>query len=303
MTLILLYLYYILSQPPGMPAYQTRQLKPLFSIYGFGTKEEQMLYRPTDVSFDTEGNIYIADTGRARILEFRSSGQFIRKIGKKGLNAGELIEPVGVTVAKDGRIFVADKALNKVVVYNNDGRFKREFRVMYPIKPLIANGKLYLTTYGHVITYDLEGRKLSEWAQKGRKEGYVDSPTGIAVNKNGSVYVSDTLNLRLEAFSREGDLLWVKGQPAKDIKAQNRTFGLPCGLTIDDKNRLFLIDAFDNAIRVLNTNGKQIAVLGKEGSREGQLKLPSGIAYDQNGIFAVADKFNDRVQIVKIIIE
>lgn len=303
MTFVLLYLYYILSRPPGMPAYQTRQMKHIVSIYGFGTSEEQLLYRPTDVAFDSEGNVYIADTGRSRVLQFTSSGQFIKKIGKRGFSRGELMEPVGVTVAKDGRVFVADKALNKVVVYNSDGTVKHEFRVMLPIKPYIAKGKLYLTSYGHISIFDLDGRKLAEWGRKGRKEGYLDSPTGIAVSKSGDIYVSDTLNLRLQAFSRKGALLWVKGEPAKNIKAEDRSFGLPCGLALDDQGRLVLVDAFDNAIKVLDSKGKQIATLGKEGSREGELSLPSGIAHDQDGVFAIADKFNDRVQIVRLIVD
>lgn len=303
MTLILLYLYYLISRPPGMPAVQTKYMKHLYSIYGYGAKDDELLYRPTDVCFDDEGNIYIADTGRARVLKFRPGGQFLRKIGKKGAGPGELMEPVGVTTAKNGNIYVADKALSKVVIYDRNGHFQSEFKVMVPYKPYVANGKLYLSTYGHIMVYDLKGHLLSKWGQQGRSEGDMDSPSGLAVGKNGNVYVSDTLNLRLEAFSRDGDILWVKGKPAQDIKAVDRTFGLPCGIVMDDKNLLYLIDAFDNSIKVLNTKGAQIATLGKEGVREGELNLPSGIAYDQDGVFAIADKFNDRVQVVKITVE
>src|SRR3990172_815055 len=115
MVVLLFYLYFILSRPLGAGAYSTKEMKHLFSIYGYGTKEDEMLYRPTDVAFDEDGNIYIADTGRSRVLVFRSTGQFSRKIGKKGTGKGELIEPVGVSVSKDGRLYVADKALSKVI--------------------------------------------------------------------------------------------------------------------------------------------------------------------------------------------
>ncbi|MHB8841636.1 MAG: 6-bladed beta-propeller [Candidatus Aquicultor sp.] len=303
MTLILLYLYYLISRPPGMPPVQTKNMKHLYSIYGYGTKDDELLYRPTDVCFDDEGNIYIADTGRARVLEFRSGGQFLRKIGRKGVGPGELMEPVGVTTSKDGKLYVADKALSKVVIYDRGGHYLSEFKVMVPFKPYVANGKLYLSTYGHVIVYDLKGHVLAKWGHQGRAEGDMDSPSGLTVGKDGSVYISDSLNLRLEAFSRDGGLLWVKGKPAEDIKAVGRTFGLPCGIVMDDKNLLYLIDAFDNTIKVLTPKGEQIATLSKQGSREGELNLPSGIAFDQDGVFAIADKFNDRVQVVKITVE
>lgn len=304
MSVILLYLYYILSSPPGPSAvHQSEHLKHLFSIYGYGVKDREMLSRPSDVAFDSDGNIYIADTGHARILVFRPSGQYLREIGRNGADVGELTEPVGITVSKNGRVYVADKALNKIVIYESTGRFKSEFKVEIPLKPYIANGKLYVTTYGHVIIYDLQGRELDQWGQKGRREGEMDSPTGIVVNKDGRTYVSDTLNLRVQAFSREGKVLWVKGKPAKDIKAADRRFGLPCGIALDEKGLLYLIDAFDHSIKVLNKDGRQIAVLSRRGNKEGELNLPSGIAYDQKGVFAIADKYNDRVQVVKITIK
>lgn len=303
MAALLLYLYFILSRPLGATAVETKQMKHVFSIYGFGTKTDEMLSRPTDVAFDDEGNIYIADAGHARVLVFRSSGQFLRKVGKKGFGKGELMEPTGVTTSKDGRIYVADKALSKVVIYDGKGKFQSEFKVMVPFKPHVENGKLYLTTYGHIMVYDLKGRLLTQWGKRGREEGELDCPTGIAVDKSGKVYVSDTLNLRIQAFSRSGELLWVNGKPAEDIKAADRTFGLPGGIAMDEKNLLYLIDAFDNSVKVIDAKGKHLATLGKKGVKEGEFNQPSSIAYDQNGIFAIADKFNDRVQVVKITIE
>ncbi len=303
MTLALLYLYYIISRPPNVPAYQTSQIKNLFSIYGYGTKNEEMLDHPSDVAFDGDGNIYIADTGHARVLLFRSNGQYIRTLGKKGSGKGELMEPLGVTVSKDDRVYIADHALNKVVIYNRDGKFEGEFKVMMPFKPYVANDKLYLTTYGHVIIYDLNGQQLTQWAHKGRQKGDLDSPVGIAVAPDGKIYVADTFNLRLQAFAKDGEVLWVKGKPAEDVMARDRAFGLPCGLVMDKKKLLYLVDAFDDSIRVLDTNGKQLAELSKKGSREGEFDMPMGIAYDQNGVFAIADKYNNRVQIVKITVK
>jgi hypothetical protein len=85
--------------------------------------------------------------------------------------------------------------------------------------------------------------------------------------------------------------------------AQERRFGLPAGLAVDEQRRLFLVDAFNFSIRILNWHGKEISQLGGEpGQDEGQFYQAAGIAYVGNGIFAIADQFNNRIQVVQITI-
>jgi DNA-binding beta-propeller fold protein YncE len=298
-TAVLLYLYFTYSRPVGALPYETRQMKFVNGLYGYGTLKYELLYRPTDVAFDKDGLIYVADTGHARILVFNSSGNYIRKIGSKGFDRGGLSVPVGVTVSEDGYVYVADKKLNKIVVYDPDGGFSNEFKVNVPLKPYISKDKLYVATYGHIMIYDLHGRELAKWGNKGRSRGDFDSPTGIAVGASGNVYVSDTFNLRLQAFNKKGEVMWMYGRPPIDTKAENREFGLPCGIAVDEKENLFLADAFESCVKVLDSKGHQIAVLGKSGSKEGELNQPAGIAYYKDGLVAVADKFNDRIQIFR----
>lgn len=299
-TAILLYLYFTYSKPAGSVAYETRQMKFVNGLYGYGTLQNELLYRPTDVAFDKDGLIYVADTGHSRILVFNISGNYIKRIGVKGSDKGGLSVPVGVTVSDDGHVFVADKGLNKIVVYDSEGNFSREFKVTMPLKPYAMKDKLYVTTPGHVMIFDLKGRKLDKWGNRGRSRGDFDSPTGITVGPSGNVYVSDTFNLRLQAFSKKGEVLWMYGKPPIDVKAENREFGLPCGIASDENENLFLVDAFESCIKVLNSKGKQIAILGRAGSKEGELSQPAGIAYHKDGLVAVADKFNDRIQVFRL---
>lgn len=280
---------------------RVKGMKHLFSIYGYGKKPDQLLKRPHGVATDKEGNIYIADMENSRILVFDKSGNYLSKFGKKGKGKGEFMYPMGIAIAPNGRIFVTENSLSKVLVFNRKGKFIKEFKVMMPLMATVAHDRFYVTTYGHVIIYDLDGKRISEWGERGKRMGSFDNPTGIAVDDSGNVYVSDTMNLRVKALDKNGELLWSVGTPATDIMAKNRRFGLPAGLTIGEDNLLYLVDAFHFSVRILNTKGKELAVVGGElGNKEGEFNHAAGIAYVGDNTFVVADKFNDRVQVLEI---
>ncbi|MEW6188950.1 MAG: 6-bladed beta-propeller [Actinomycetota bacterium] len=301
----LFYLYLTLVRPSQrVVTPEIKGIEHLFSIYGYGDKPDQLLSRPHGVAVDRKGNIYISDQKNDRILVFDEKGKFLFKFGKKGEGLGEFTAPMGIAVSPKGRIYVTDRLQSKVFIFDSKGKFIKEFRVMMPLIPRIAHNKLYLTTYGHVIIYDLDGNELAKWGRRGRDKGEFDFPNGIAIGKEGNVYVSDSNNLRLQALDKDGEVLWVVGKPSKDIWALERRFGLPAGLAIDEDQRLYLVDAFHYSIRVLTNKGKELANLGGElGDKPGQFYYAADIAYAGDGVFIVSDKYNDRVQVVRVTVE
>jgi DNA-binding beta-propeller fold protein YncE len=301
----LFYLYLTLVRPSErVVTPKIKGIKHLFSIYGYGDKPDQLLSRPHGVAVDKKGNIYVADQYNDRILVFDGKGKFLFKFGERGSGPGQFMRPMGIAVSPKGRIYVTDRLQSKVLIFDAKGKFIKEFRVMMPLIPKVAHNKLYLTTYGHVIIYDLDGNELARWGRRGRDKGEFDFPNGIAIGKGGNVYVSDSNNLRLQAFDKNGEVLWVVGKPPKDIWALERRFGLPAGLAIDENQRLYLVDAFHYSIRVLTNRGKELANLGGEpGDKPGQFYYAADIAYMGDGVFIVSDKYNDRVQVIRITVE
>ena len=65
---------WLVRRPANVDAGGTKDRNYLFSIYGF---EGDLLRRPTGVGIDSKGNIYVADTGKRRIVVFNSSGAFL----------------------------------------------------------------------------------------------------------------------------------------------------------------------------------------------------------------------------------
>ncbi len=300
--LVLLYLYYVLTKPPRISgkARQEVGLANTFSIYGF---RADRLSRPSDVAVDDDGNIYIADTGKHRIVVFDRNGRFVSKFGVAGKGKGQLWFPAGIAVDKDGNIFVLSKSLDKIVIYGRNRQPKWEISIPRPEAVKVANNRLYITTDRGVMIGTLKGELISSFGKRGKAAGEVDLPTGIAVDKKGNIYVADSLNYRVQAFNPDGESIWVLGAPPppeQEIKYANRTFGLPAGMVLADDGLLYLVDAFTGEIVLIDNKGKEVAKVGDWGHDEGQFYYPSGIAYAGNERFVIADKFNDRVQVVQI---
>ncbi len=294
------YAYSLFGRAP-VEVVSSPRLEPLFGIYAFGNRPDQFLDRPSDVAFDSSGRIYVADTGRSRVLVFDDRGLFIRKIGHAGKERGRLELPMGITVSVEGLIYVADQGRDVVVVFSPSGRVLREIKIESPIKPLAHDGRLYVSTSSGVVVFHLRsGRRLFRFGRPGNGEGEFSVAVGLAVGSDGDIFISDLSNLRIQAFDKSGGFQWAVGEPPSDLTAAGRRFGLPAGLSVDDNGLLYVVDAFHHQIEVLTDTGNPLLRLSAKGQKEGELYYPQGIAYWKDRIFAVADKHNDRIQVFRI---
>jgi predicted membrane-bound mannosyltransferase/DNA-binding beta-propeller fold protein YncE len=176
-----------------------------------------------------------------------------------GLNA-----PRSLAFAKDGTVYVADS---------------RNHRVLH---------------------LDMEGNTLHEWGTFADgvntpvDAGTFNEPWGIAIASDGSVYVTDTWNHRVEKFTASGKFITAWG-----IFGQGETpdsFYGPRGLAVDSEGRVYVTDTGNKRIAVFDPNGNFITQFGSAGFDPGQFDEPVGIAIDKNGTVYVVDTWNRRVQ-------
>ena len=75
---------------------------------------------PTNLAFDPDGTLYVADTGKFGILKYDRDGDFKGAIGKLGTSPGSFVRPKGIALDREGRLYVVDAAFNNVQLFNPD---------------------------------------------------------------------------------------------------------------------------------------------------------------------------------------
>ncbi len=134
-------------------------------------------------------------------------------------------------------------------------------------------------------------RAVWQRGSRGRDPGQFVTLFGVAVGDEGSIYVSDAANARIQIFSENGDLLdtWPIDPPEDDPS-------YPLGISFDNDGNL-LVTVYDrHEIRKFTPQGELLATYGSPGRGDGQLSLPRGIAVTAQGDMIVADAGNRRIQ-------
>ena len=122
------------------------------------------------------------------------------------------------------------------------------------------------------------------------KPGHFSHPQHVAVGDDGSIYVTDLGNKRIQKFSSNGEYVTEWGKSGK----QPGEFHYPSGIAVGD-DAVFVADRDLNRIQKFTTDGEFIIEWGTRGSSEGQLLFPNGVAvYDD--ILYVVDTGNQRIQ-------
>ncbi|HWI56635.1 MAG TPA: 6-bladed beta-propeller, partial [Bacillota bacterium] len=102
-----------------------RQL--LFSVPAGGSNDTNKLFQPTNLAVDSQGRIYVSDTGGFRVQQYDASGKFLRTIGEQGIVPGSFALPKGIAVDREDRLYVVDAATQVVQIFDPQGRLLMYF--------------------------------------------------------------------------------------------------------------------------------------------------------------------------------
>jgi hypothetical protein len=278
--------------------------KHVRTLYGWGSERDQQFAEPFSVAWAGD-SLYVTEKARPSVVRLTEEGRLISLFEAPEDDREAFRSPMGVDVDRQGRVYVTDGAAKRLVVFESSGEIVQQLEVDdLPLAPRVDSNRLLLTTRGSLKILALPDLgEVANWGARGRDEAEFDHPNGLAFDaQERRIYVSDGNNLRVKALDEAGDVVWVFGKPPSSMNERDRSFGLPAGMALAN-GHLFVVDALDGVIHILDREGQEVAQVGSMGAGDGQLLYPSDIVHMYGNRFAVCEWKTQRVQIVEIDVE
>ena len=265
-----------------------------------GPAEGASLDAPSGVVVDAAGNLYIADQFNDRIRRVDTNGVITTVAGNGAATyAGDggaatnasLRAPSGVAVDAAGNLYIADQLNCRVRRVDSNGI----------ITTVAGNGAALYAGDGGAAT-----------------NASFDSPSGVALDAVGNLYIADRGNDRVRLVNTNGFITPVAGYGSGAIlaygsgtyageggAATNASLAGPAGVTLDAAGNLYVADTMNARVCKVDTNGIITTVAGNtEISYQGDggaatnasLDGPTSVAFDPAGNLYIADYNNNRIR-------
>ncbi|VAW89398.1 hypothetical protein MNBD_GAMMA18-679 [hydrothermal vent metagenome] len=257
-----------------------------------------------------KGKVYVSDTVQRAVVLFdipRGEAKFI------GIDEGPgmLMKPLGIDVDSEGNLYVADITDKSIKIYTGDGEFirKLEGRAIFDRPSGVAispdGNTLYVVDSGgisstrhHLHVIDVETFEIKRTVGKrGTEPGDFNLPIQVSTAPDGTVYVVDGGNFRVQSFTAEGDFISTFGVAGR----YSGNFSRPKGISTDSDNNVYVGDSAFGNFQIFNPKGELLLFVGKRGNRgaPGEFMLTSGLEVDEDGRIYYADQFFRKIDIFR----
>jgi len=160
-----------------------------------------------------------------------------------------------------------------------------------PPQPVEVAEDIYLKNFRQIAAVQV-------WGSWGSGNGQFANPRNVALAPDGSLYVVDTNNHRIQKFDAAGNFVLAFGSQG----AGPGQFQEPWGIAVDAAGTVYVADTWNHRIQKFDAEGKFLTAWGRYASTNGQLGEPGvfwgprGIAIDHDGNLYITDTGNKRVQ-------
>ncbi len=269
-------------------------------------KTRYALYAPYGVAVDSKGLLYVADNKVGAVFMFNTENDDVQLI-RNGAEA-HFKSVLGVAIDDADHLFVSDNALHVVEEFDANHKYVGSFgnevlRGPCGIAIDLENRYLYVvdTDLDQVIVFDADTRKvLRRMGTTGKNHTLTDpgefsKPTNAAVDQDGNLYVTDTLNDRVEIFDADGNFIRTWGKNGDGAG----NFARPKGIAIDVDGHVWVADALLNRMQIFTPEGQLLLAFGNFGIMPGQFQSLTGLTIDKSNRVFAAEQLLGRVQMFR----
>ena len=233
-------------------------------------------------------------------------------------HAGDVffVSPVGIAVCGD-MLAVADSALGEVFLL--DAKDKLVKTLKKPVAPFNKSARkasgfnrptglawdartklLYVvdTLANEICVFDpASGRMVRRFGSHGTNPGQFNYPTHIFLDQTGKIYVTDSLNFRVQMFDMKGKYLFHIGK----LGDASGHMAVPKGVGVDRFGHIYIVDSYLSTVQIFDQKGRYLLGIGGPGKESGQFQVPTGLTVDSENKIYVCDSLNNRVQILQYV--
>ena len=285
------------------------------------------IYTPHGIGIDPSGNIYVSERRGNRWLKINPNGTRVWSKGTPGMRVNNS-QHFGnnlygnPAVSADNLLYLPAGSQRCVKVYDLDGIYQSATIgtchgstgddgtllgnvAGVAISPL--NARIYVVDRGNrkVKVYDSSRNYLGYIGQGLGSTGYgngdyqFDEPMGIAVDKDGNIYVADRYNHRVQKYNSGGVFQYSIGETDWCDWDYDHLCA-PSGVAVDRQNRVYIAENWNDRVSIYDSAGAYLTtIVGGWGTTIGKFNEPSGVAVALDGTVYVTEYYNHRVQVFK----
>ena len=254
---------------------------------------ESALDAPTDVAVDVEGALYIADSQGHQVRMVNADGLLVTVAGASEGDANgdgglavdtKLGLPAHIALGIDGTLFISDLETHRVRAVTKQG----------VIRTVAGSDTAGFSGDGGLATKAL-----------------LDSPLGLAVDGDGVLYIADSGNSRIRAVDTAGNINTIAGTGDAGFSgdggpATAAKLSTPTDVAVGPADKLYIADANNNRIRVVDLAGGNISTFAGSGTSgfsgdggpatQAELNNPSAVAVHSDGTVYITESLNNRIR-------
>ncbi len=266
-------------------------------VLGAPEKDPERIIKPYGAAIH-DGKIYVCDIGQGqiKILDLKNNKFSTLPSGRS------LQSPVNIFIEDDGTKYVADSLGGAIFIYTNEDKLKSFLGKDLQIKPIdvaVRGNHLYVTDENskQLLVLDRTSGKLleriggqvaddtqepSDDTEESSDQGGFPLISGVALDQQGNIYVSDKVNSRVTKFDAAGEYMRSYGRLGRAAGSLVRAKGV----AIDRKDRVWVVDAGPaQAVKVYRGHdGQSLMIFGTLSKDPGYMYMPASVCIDYDNV-------------------